>query len=78
MQSGANHLQYEIYKSVSSTDRWGAIGGARRGSESADSGAGIYDSVTTQGYGYRAEVLPGQVTPPSGSYSDTIRIDVAF
>jgi spore coat protein U-like protein len=78
MQSGADHLQYEIYKSVASPDRWGAIGGARRGSESADSGAGVYDSVTTQGFGYRAEVLPGQATPPPGSYSDTIRIDIAF
>ncbi|WP_447952848.1 Csu type fimbrial protein [Sphingopyxis chilensis] len=78
MQSGVHYLQYEIYKSVSSPDRWAAIGGARRGSETADSGAGIYDTVTTQGYGYRAEVLPGQATPPPGSYSDTIRIDVAF
>ena len=78
MAGGAHHLQYEIYKSTSSTDRWGAVGGARRGSDSADTGAGVYDSVTTQGFGYRAAILPGQVTPPPGSYSDTIRLDVDF
>jgi len=78
MASGSNYLQYEIYKSVSSPDRWGAIGSARRGSETADSGAGIYDAVTTQGYDYRAEILASQATPPSGNYSDTIRIDVDF
>ncbi|TDW61820.1 spore coat protein U-like protein [Novosphingobium sp. PhB55] len=74
----ANYLQYEIYKTASSTDRWGATGSARRSSASADSNAGTYDSLTSQGYTYRAALLPGQVTPPAGAYSDTIRIDVAF
>lgn len=78
MRSGADHLQYEIYKTTFSSDRWGAVGGARRGSSTADSGAGVYDSVTTQGFSYRAAILPGQVTPPPGPYSDTIRIDVDF
>lgn len=78
MQSGANHLQYEIYKTASASDRWGAVGGARRGSASADSGAGVYDSVTTQAFTYRAAILPGQITPPPGTYRDTVRIDVDF
>jgi spore coat protein U-like protein len=78
LQSGANHLNYEIYKTASSPDRWGAIGGARRGSGTAETGAGVYDSLTTQGYTYRAAILPGQATPPAGSYSDTIRVDVDF
>jgi spore coat protein U-like protein len=78
MRSGSNYLNYEIYKSASSADRWGAVGSARRTSASADTNAGIYDSVTTQGFTYRAAILPGQITPPAGAYSDTIRIDVAF
>jgi len=78
MQNGANHLRYEIYKSASSPDRWGATGSARRDSGGADTGAGIYDSVTTQSYSYRAAILSGQMTPPPGEYRDTIRIDVDF
>lgn len=46
-------------------------------SMSADSGSSVYDSVSSQAYTYRAEVLPGP-TPPQGSYGDTIRIDVDF
>jgi len=78
MQSGSNHLSYDIYKTAASPDRWGAIGTARRTSSDADTGAGVYDAVTTQGYTYRAAVLTGQTTPPAGSYSDTIRVDVEF
>jgi spore coat protein U-like protein len=78
MQSGPNHLSYEIYKTAASPDRWGAIGAARRSSATADTGAGVYDSVTTQGYSYRAAVLSDQPTPPAGSYNDTIRVDVEF
>ncbi|MDZ3831316.1 MAG: spore coat U domain-containing protein [Sphingopyxis sp.] len=78
MRSGANYLRYEIYKTAASGDRWGAVGGDRRSSATADSNAGIYDSVTTQGFTYRAAILPGQTTPPAGSYTDTILVDVAF
>ena len=78
MRSGSNYLSYEIYKTASSPDRWGAVGSARRGSETADTNAGVYDSVTTQGFDYRAAVLSGQATPPAGTYTDTILVDVAF
>lgn len=78
MQSGSNYLNYEIYKNAASPDRWGALGAARRDSAAADTGAGVYDSVTTQGFSYRAAILSGQTTPPAGSYSDTIRVDVEF
>lgn len=78
MQNGSNFLNYEIYKSPASPDRWGDIGAARRSSSGAEVGAGTYDSVTTQSYSYRAAILPGQITPPQGSYSDTIRVDVDF
>lgn len=77
MRSGSDYLPYEIYKTSASPDRWGAVGAARRNSMSADSGAGVHDSVSNQAYTYRAAILPGP-TPPQGSYGDTIRIDVDF
>ncbi|EQB07709.1 Csu type fimbrial protein [Novosphingobium lindaniclasticum] len=76
--AAASYLRYEIYKTAGSTERWGATGTARRSSASAESNPGIYDSVTSQGYTYRAAILPGQVTPPAGDYADTVRVDVAF
>ena len=78
MRSGSNYLRYEIYKTTASTDRWGSVGIARRSSATADTNAGIYNSTTTQGYTYRAAILPGQSTPPAGNYIDTVQIDVAF
>lgn len=78
MQSGSNYLRYEIYKSATSPDRWGASGSERRGSATADTGAGVYDSLTNQGFTYRAAIDPGQASPPAGDYSDRIRIDVEF
>lgn len=78
MQSGTNYLNYEIYKTASSSDRWGPFSAERRSSATADTNAGIYDSVTMQGYTYRAVIDPNQITPPSGTYSDRIRVDVEF
>ncbi|WP_324699099.1 spore coat U domain-containing protein [Novosphingobium sp. RL4] len=78
IDNSSNYLRYEIYKSASSTERWGSVDSTRRSSATADTNQGIYDSVTTQSYTYRAAVLPGQITPAAGDYSDTIRIDVAF
>lgn len=74
----SNYISYDIYKSATSASRWGPTGTDRRSSSGADTNAGTYDSITTQGYTYRAEVLPGQVTPPAGAYTDTVRIDVTF
>lgn len=78
MQGGGAFLAYDIYRGPASPDRWGPLGTERRSSATADSNAGVYDSVTTQGFTYRAEINAGQPTPPAGSYSDTIRIDVEF
>lgn len=78
MQSGSNFLRYEIYKSATSPDRWGVTGGERRASSSADTGAGIYDSLTNQAFTYRAAIDPAQASPPAGSYTDRIRVDVEF
>jgi spore coat protein U-like protein len=78
MASGTDRLAYEIYKSINSPERWGRLDTARRSSLTADSNAGVHDSVTEQGYTYRAEILANQPAPVAGSYSDTIRVDVEF
>lgn len=78
MASGGNFLSYELYKGISSPDRWGVSGGARRSSASAETNPLILDSLTAQEFVYRAAILPGQPTPPAGQYSDTIRVDVEF
>ncbi|WP_194954678.1 Csu type fimbrial protein [Sphingopyxis solisilvae] len=78
MQGGGHYLAYEIFKSATSPDRWGAVGAARRSSLAADLNPGIHDSVTLQGFTYRALIDPGQATPPAGAYSDTLRVDIEF
>ncbi|MFC4253933.1 fimbrial major subunit CsuA/B family protein [Altererythrobacter xixiisoli] len=78
MRSGTNYLNYEIYKTTASTERWGAVGTARRSSSTADTNAGVYNSSTNQTYTYRAVILSGQITPPPGNYLDTIQLDVIF
>ncbi len=78
--STSNYLRYEIYRGNSAgTGRWGsALSGERRSSATADSYPGIYDSSTLQGYSYSAIIDPAQITPPPGTYTDTVVIDVAF
>lgn len=78
MQSGSNYLAYEIYKSATSPDRWGAVGSERRASNTADLNAGVYDSLTNQSFTYRAAIDPAQASPPAGHYTDRIRVDVEF
>ncbi|WP_381492006.1 Csu type fimbrial protein [Sphingosinicella xenopeptidilytica] len=80
MRRGAtsDYLTYEIYRNTITTDRWGNAGVERRSSTSADSNPGIYDGSTLQGFSYRAAIDPGQPTPPTGTYTDTIILDVTF
>jgi spore coat protein U-like protein len=80
MANGAasQFLRYEIYQGPSSATRWGATGAERRSSASADTNPGIYDSTTRQGFTYRAVIDPTQATPPAGSYTDIITLDVSF
>ncbi|CCJ84037.1 Csu type fimbrial protein [Cronobacter dublinensis] len=74
MASGANRLSYEIYKG-STANRWGVSGTERWASDSAT-------QVSTDGllrsYQYTARILATQNTPPAGSYTDTLVVDVAF
>lgn len=72
--AASNFMSYEIYKS-NGTDRWGSSG-AERWSSAASS------SVSTDGllrnYSYIAKVLTTQTTPPAGTYTDTLIVDVSF
>ncbi len=74
MASGNNRLSYEIFKAATS-NRWGSVGAERWAS-------GISSQVSSDGllrtYNYTAKVLSSQSTPPGGSYSDTLTVDIAF
>ena len=78
MASGGNFLSYDIFKGPVSSDRWGAFGAERRSSNSADMNPSVYDSLTAQGFTYRARIDPVQAAAAAGSYSDTVRLDVEF
>lgn len=77
MASGANYLSYEVYQG-SSTVRWGSATGQRRASSGADILPGPGTGNTVQGFNYNARVLTGQTTPPAGTYTDILVLDVAF
>lgn len=74
MASGSNRLSYEIYK-AGTTSRWGSVGAERWSS-------GVSSQVSTDGllrtYNYTAQVLASQTTPPGGTYSDTLTVDITF
>ena len=74
MVSGSNFLSYDIYKEAT-TNRWGGSGAERWTSATAS-------QVSTDGllrtYNYTAKVLTSQATPPAGTYTDTLIVDVAF
>jgi spore coat protein U-like protein len=76
-QSGA-YIGYEIYFPATSALRWGADGSERRGSADATGSAGLYTGTTDQTYSYKAQILLGQPTPPAGTYTDTLLVDVQF
>lgn len=72
------YLQYDIYQDSSFTQRWGGNGAERRSSSTADSNPGVYDGTSNQSYVYRARINPNQATPSSGTYRDSIVLDVQF
>lgn len=74
MASGSNRLSYEIYK-ASTTNRWGSVG-SERWASAASSSASSDGLLRT--YNYTARVLPAQTTPPAGTYTDTVVVDIAF
>ena len=74
MASGSNRMSYDIYKGATS-NRWGSSGSERWASSDSS-------QVSTDGllrtYNYTAKVLTTQTTPPAGTYTDTLIVDIAF
>jgi len=74
MVSGSNYLSYDIYKEATG-NRWGGSGSERW--TSATSSQVSADGLLRT-YNYTAKVLTNQATPPAGTYTDTLIVDVAF
>ncbi|WP_050747657.1 spore coat protein U domain-containing protein [Sodalis glossinidius] len=74
MANGSQRLSYEIYQANGNT-RWGSSGAERVASTAAV-------SVTSDGltlmFNYVAKIVKTQTTPPTGIYTDSVMIDLAF
>jgi|GEM_PF-116601 len=73
-----HYLHYDIYQGTGGNQRWGRQGPERRAASDANVNPGNLDGLSTQGFHYRAEIDVNQATPPPGTYTDTLVIDVAF
>jgi spore coat protein U-like protein len=71
MASGANGLQYDLFKPAT-TDVWGASGAARAGNDAPA------DGLSPELFDYRAVIYADQPTPPVGVYTDSVVVDVTF
>ncbi|MDX1356320.1 MAG: spore coat U domain-containing protein [Halomonas venusta] len=78
MENNSHYLEYQLYKGTTGNDRWGNTGSERRPSSLADTNPGTPSGITSQGFTYRGDILPGQNTPPAGTYTDMIVVDVIF
>lgn len=78
LSNGANFIEYDVYYPAASNSRWGRTAPERRSSSEATLNPGSYTGIIAQGYTYRAAVNPNQPTPPGGTYTDTLTIDVQF
>ncbi len=74
MANGSNSLSYEIYKG-STTSRWGSTGSERLSNTASSQ---VSTDGTLRTFNYTAQVLPSQTTPPAGTYSDTLTIDIGL
>lgn len=71
MASGANRMQYDIYKGATSTI-WGSVGAARV------SNTATGDGNTSELFPYRAQIYTDQSNPPVGTYTDSVVVDITF
>ncbi len=74
MANDTYRMRYDIFKE-SSDNRWGNIG-AERWASMASSQLSADGLLRT--YNYTARILSTQDTPPAGSYSDMLIIDIVF
>ncbi|WP_029615763.1 Csu type fimbrial protein [Pseudomonas sp. PAMC 25886] len=77
MVSGSNFLNYDIFKSATTT-RWGSVTTARRASSTAEVNPGNGLGTGSQVFNYNAAIYPNQATPPAGTYTDNVVLDVGF
>lgn len=77
MVFGGHYLAYDIFKSAGTT-RWGNVGGARRASSDAEVNPGNGLGTGSQIFNYNARIYTDQVTPPAGTYLDSVVLDVGF
>ncbi|MGF6096518.1 Csu type fimbrial protein [Pseudomonas sp. 18175] len=77
MISGTNLLAYDIFVSAGTT-RWGSVGAARRASATADVLPGNGLGTGSQVFNYNAKIYTDQATPPGGTYTDNVVLDVGF
>ncbi|MCB2252334.1 spore coat U domain-containing protein [Pseudomonas chlororaphis] len=77
MVSGGNYLAYDIFKSAGTT-RWGSVGAARRASSDAEVNPGNGLGTGSQVFNYNARIYTDQATPPAGTYTDNVVLDVGF
>lgn len=77
MVANGNYLAYDIFMSAGSV-RWGSVGTARRASASAEVNPGNGLGTGSQVFNYNAKVYTDQTTPPGGTYTDNVVLDVGF
>ena len=77
MMSGGNYLAYDIFQSAGTT-RWGSVGAARRASTTAEVNPGTGLGSGSQIFNYNAKIYTDQATPPAGTYTDSVVLDVSF
>lgn len=64
-----NQVRYQLYKDEAHTQPWGLLAD---GLSSLNTGTGITRGLTVYG------LVPAQITPPPGSYSDTVTVTVTY
>jgi spore coat protein U-like protein len=69
MASGTNMLQYDIFSSTGVV--WGNT--SATGVRTATS-----DGLTTQSFAYTASIYTDQTTPPVGTYTDSVTVNVTY
>lgn len=70
MVSGSNYLQYDIYS--------GGAGAVWGDATNRVSSAGAADGVSSQHFPYTASIYTDQATPPVGTYTDSVVVDVRY
>lgn len=75
MSNGSSQIGYDLYQGTTTATRWGSIGSQRWSSATSTQ---LSSDQLTRTYTYLAQILGGQSTTGTGSYTDTLVVDVAF